>query len=116
MSFRCTSIPEFSRLKLHAFIENPYHRLKRASKSHTRCFHGVQAASAFASAKGATEGHLDIPALRIAMVMVLGRAVGEEEAESRLNALRERTFPRQPLVSECDTDKEAQPDKEQFFQ
>lgn len=50
------------------------------------------------------------------MIMVLGRAVGEEEAESRLNALRERTFPRQPQVSECDTDREAQPDKEQFFQ
>ncbi|CAN0456211.1 unnamed protein product, partial [Ectocarpus sp. 12 AP-2014] len=61
-----------------------------------------EAASAFASAKGATEGHLDIPALRISMVMVLGRAVGEEEAKSRLNALRERTFPRQPLASQQD--------------
>ncbi|CAM9091877.1 unnamed protein product [Ectocarpus fasciculatus] len=61
-----------------------------------------EAASAFGSAKGATEGHLDIPALRIAMVMVLGRAVGEEEAESRLNALRERTFPRQPQASQQD--------------
>ncbi|CAM9405657.1 unnamed protein product [Ectocarpus sp. 4 AP-2014] len=61
-----------------------------------------EAASAFASAKGATEGYLDIPALRRAMVMVLGRAVGEEEAESRLNALRERTFPRQPLASQED--------------
>lgn len=56
----------------------------------------VQAASAFASAGGSAESQLNIPALRLAMVMVLGRAVKESEAESRLHALGERKVPRQP--------------------
>lgn len=58
----------------------------------------VQAESAFGSAGGAKEGHLDIPALRVAMVMVLGRAVKESEAEHHLHGLRKRTFPQQPRV------------------
>ena len=52
-------------------------------------------ASAFASAGGSKEGHLDIPQLRLAMVMVLGRAVRENEAEFHLRALREKKAPRQ---------------------
>eukprot|EP00752_Nemacystus_decipiens_P011329 g10067.t1 len=54
-----------------------------------------EAASAFASAGGSPEGYLKIRQLRIAMIMVLGRAVKESEAESRLHALRERRLPRQ---------------------
>lgn len=56
---------------------------------------GVQAASAFASAGGSPEGNLEIRELRIAMIMVLGRAVKESEAESRLHAVREKRLPRQ---------------------
>lgn len=58
-----------------------------------------QSASAYASAGGETRGHLDIAALRLAMVTVLGRAVRESEAESRLLSVRKRTFPRQLKVS-----------------
>lgn len=54
----------------------------------------VQAASAFASVGGSPEGPLDIHELRLAMIMVLGRAVRESEAEFHLRALRERKTPR----------------------
>ncbi len=49
----------------------------------------VQVASAFASVGGSPEGPLDIHQLRLAMIMVLGRAVRESEAEFHLRALRE---------------------------
>lgn len=58
----------------------------------------MQAASAYASAGGQSKEYLDLPALRIAMVMVLGRSVREKEAESRLFALRKGTFAGQPKV------------------
>ncbi|CAM9212421.1 unnamed protein product, partial [Laminaria digitata] len=61
-----------------------------------------ESASAYASAGGETRGHLDIAALRLAMVTVLGRAVRESEAESRLLAVRKRTFPRQLKASLSD--------------
>eukprot|EP00903_Cladosiphon_okamuranus_P016097 g14858.t2 len=53
-----------------------------------------EAAAAFASAGGSPEGCLEIRELRVAMITVLGRAVKESEAESRLHALREKRLPR----------------------
>ncbi|CAN0080547.1 unnamed protein product, partial [Scytosiphon promiscuus] len=62
----------------------------------------AEAESAFASAGGGKEGHLDIPALRVAMVTVLGKAIKDSEAERYLNGLRKRTFPQQSWASQHD--------------
>lgn len=75
----------------------------------------IQAASAFASAGGSAESQLDIPALRLAMLMVLGRAVKESEAESCLRALQEKSLPRQPqgrqIAGQTDAVKVVKPSK-----
>lgn len=57
-----------------------------------------QSTSAFASAGGNSKGYLNISALRVAMIMVLGRAVKESEAESLLLAIEKRSFPGQHKV------------------